>query len=640
MLKDGCTVELDATGYDSPGLGLDDCLLGVDHSTLKVKGGKGNRSIRAVTTFWMEGSEFESNHSYDKAKYMFLDATGKEATDEIIIAPIIKKIPMIADNSITIVNVDDTSATVAWMAATDDTTPQSELTYYIYSMKDGDYDFTGDAHQKGMTSYTYTNLQPGTTYYVSVKVVDKDDNQVFYKDASFTTTTPDTTAPTLSNDEIRVTDVTENSITIEWTKASDDRTAEDQLVYEVIYADNSSFADNYLMVLTDKNTATLKNLTPSTTYYIKVSVSDEVSNRSEYRALSVKTDEDLDVTAPTLSDTKITVDAVTDSSISISWVAASDDRTPQDKLEYIVECNEAITGESKEFAVGNANQYDITGLEPNTTYFINVVVKDEVGNFNRYDAVEVQTDNMPDIFAPTLADAKITVDAVTDSSISISWVAASDDRTPQDKLEYTVECTNIATGITTKFAADNANQYDITGLEADVLYSINVIVRDEAGNFNHYDAIEVRTNEVPDVTAPTVVDSKITVDDVTENNISISWKSATDDRTAESNLMYTIGYKVSGTSAMNTISIGNATSYTITGLESATTYVVVVTVDDEAGNSASYEEIEIETVDPNGIIEIMTDNPDAKMHNIQGLSVGEGYRGVVIRNGKKYLKTK
>lgn len=538
VLKDGCTVELDATGYDSPGLGLDDCLLGVDHSTLKVKGGKGNRSIRAVTTFWMEGSEFESNHSYDKVNYMFLDATGKEATDEIIIAPIIKKIPMIADNSITIVNVDDTSATVAWMAATDDTTPQSELTYYIYSMKDGDYDFMYDADSKGMTSYTYTNLQPGTTYYVSVKVVDKDGNQVFYQDASFTTTTPDTSAPALSDDEIRVTDVTDNSIAIEWTKATDDRTVEDQLVYEVIYADNSSFADNYLMVLTDKNTATLKNLTPSTTYYIKVSVSDEASNHSEYRMLSVTTAEDLDVTAPTLADTKITVDAVTETSITVSWTAASDDRTAQDKLEYIVECTDVATGTTTEYSAGNANQYDITGLEPNTSYSINVIVKDEVGNFNRYDAVEA------------------------------------------------------------------------------------------------------RTNETPDVTAPIVVDSEICVDEVTDNSFSISWTAATDDRTAEENLMYTIEYKVSGTSAMTTIAIGNATSYTITDLLPATTYVVVVTVDDEAGNTASYQEQEIQTLDPDGILQIMTDNPDAKMYNIQGLNVGEGYRGLVIVNGKKYLKTK
>ncbi len=317
VLKDGCTVELDATGYDSPGLGLDDCLLGVDHSTLKVKGGMGNRSIRAVTTFWMDGSEFETNHSYDKVKYMFLDAKGKEATDEIIIAPIIKKIPMIADNTITMVNVDDNSATVAWMAATDDTTPQSELTYYIYSMKYGDYDFMYDADSKGMTSYTYTNLKPGTTYYVRVKVVDKDDNQVFYQDASFTTTTPDTSAPALSDNEIRVTDVTENSIAIEWTKASDDRTADDQLVYEVVYADNSSFADNYLMVQVDKNTATLRKLSPSTTYYIKVSVRDEASNQSEYRVLSV-------TTAPPSAINEVTAESGDEKMYSPSGVRVSE----------------------------------------------------------------------------------------------------------------------------------------------------------------------------------------------------------------------------------------------------------------------------------------------------------------------------
>lgn len=649
VLKDGCTVELDATGYDSPGLGLDDCLLGVDHSTLKVKGGKGNRSIRAVTTFWMDGCEFLSNHSYDKVRYMFLDANGKEATDEIIIGPKIVKDPVLVNDEIEVEGVTEDGALLSWVPATDDTTPQSDLVYTLYTMRrygDSDYSFYKDG--RNLTSCKLYNLKPNTEYYAQVRVADKDGNLTFYKETSFKTLPEsDKTVPTLANGTINVTDVTYSSASISWAKASDNVTAQDKLYYMAGYKKSSEPESGLQFDVynaagngNDMTSCTIENLDPETSYDFYVVVYDEAGNGAEYTKTTIVTEALPDVTAPSLGEVTISVDDLTQTSISLSWSHATDDRTPQDKLAYTVEYRKAGESAWNTINAGNANAYTIDALTEDTDYEVSIKVADEAGNETSYGGFTITTLPVPDVTAPTLADSKIVVGAVTDSSISISWTAASDDRTAQDKLEYIVECTDVATGTTTEYSAGNANQYDITGLEPNTSYSINVIVKDEVGNFNRYDAVEARTNETPDVTAPIVVDSEICVDEVTDNSISISWTAATDDRTAEENLMYTIEYKVSGTSAMTTIAIGNATSYTITDLLPATTYVVVVTVDDEAGNTASYQEQEIQTLDPDGILQIMTDNPDAKMYNIQGLNVDKGYRGLVIVNGKKYLKTK
>lgn len=187
VLRD-CTVAFDATGYSYSGVQLvNGGGLGIYNATLKVKGGNNNPSIRGINDFWMDGSTFESNHTYDKTSYKFLNASGKEATDEIIISTTSKKDPQIEDNRIWLTDLDMTSAKVSWNAATDDTTPQSELEYKIYFAKYGSADYELEASGKNLTSYTFTNLQPGTTNYVTVYVFDKEGNRAYYQELAFTT---------------------------------------------------------------------------------------------------------------------------------------------------------------------------------------------------------------------------------------------------------------------------------------------------------------------------------------------------------------------------------------------------------------------------------------------------------------------
>ncbi|MCQ2245065.1 MAG: fibronectin type III domain-containing protein [Bacteroidaceae bacterium] len=400
VLKDGCTVELDATGYDSPGLGLDDCLLGVDHSTLKVKGGKGNRSIRAVTTFWMDGCEFLSNHSYDKVRYMFLDANGKEATDEIIIGPKIVKDPVLVNDEIEVEGVTEDGALLSWIPATDDNTPQSDLVYTLYTMRrygDSDYSFYKDG--RNLTSCKLYNLKPNTEYYAQVRVADKDGNLTFYKETSFKTLPEsDKIAPTVSNGSINVTDVTYSSASISWAKASDNRTAQSKLYYLAGYKKSSEPESglqlnvyNAVASGNDMTSCTIDNLEPETSYDFYVVVYDDASNGAAYTKKTVVTKELPDETAPTLGEMMISVDDVTEKSITMSWSPATDDRTPQDKLIYTIESKKA--GESVWNAnyAGNANSYTIEGLTKGTDYEIRISVADEAGNVTSYGEFTVST---------------------------------------------------------------------------------------------------------------------------------------------------------------------------------------------------------------------------------------------------------
>ena len=86
----------------------------------------------------------------------------------------------------------------------------------------------------------------------------------------------------------------------------------------------------------------------------------------------------------------ITVDNVTDSAISLSWTHGNDNTTPQESLFYEVFIAKKDVDWTKR-GVGNATSYTISGLEPNTIYWLVVRVLDESGNYIHYAQVAVTT---------------------------------------------------------------------------------------------------------------------------------------------------------------------------------------------------------------------------------------------------------
>ena len=86
----------------------------------------------------------------------------------------------------------------------------------------------------------------------------------------------------------------------------------------------------------------------------------------------------------------ITVDNVTDSAISLSWTHGNDNTTPQESLFYEVFIAKK-DGDWTKRGVGNATSYTISGLEPNTIYWLDVRVLDESGNYRDYGQVAVAT---------------------------------------------------------------------------------------------------------------------------------------------------------------------------------------------------------------------------------------------------------
>jgi hypothetical protein len=109
-----------------------------------------------------------------------------------------------------------------------------------------------------------------------------------------------------------------------------------------------------------------------------------------------------DNTPPNLQSNVITASNITSSAVTLNWIKAIDDISPQPKLEYCAYYSDAtsdMNSVAKILANGtpfgsfikNINTIGITGLSPSTDYYINVIVKDEADNKSCYSMIHIRT---------------------------------------------------------------------------------------------------------------------------------------------------------------------------------------------------------------------------------------------------------
>lgn len=282
-------------------------------------------------------------------------------------------------------------------------------------------------------------------------------------------------------------------------------------------------------------------------------------------------------------------------SMSVKWSAATDNKTPADKLRYQLIWQAKGNPEMHISEIKPAMlSLSINGLTEKTTYIIKVKVTDEAGNEALYEAKEVTTPNKPeekDTVSPT--PGKIIEVTPTINTIFLRWSAATDNKTPADKLYYQV----------IYYAKDEKKEiysqtkasmftYTITGLRPKTTYIIKVRVTDEAGNATEYAEVIKNTleQEAPKPGVITKIEAK-------HNSIQASWTTASDNKTSTENLLYSLCWRKEGSNyEYSSAKVPNMRSSFISGLKLNTTYIVTVKVYDEDGNVSEYPSKKITTL--------------------------------------------
>lgn len=180
-----------------------------------------------------------------------------------------------SDSKLEVASTDDTSITLNWSGATDDT---NVAAYNIFNGNRLLATANGDAN-----TFTITGLSPALTYNLKIEAVDATGNSTTTGPSveATTTGTPDTTSPVEPEDnsiKIPAKGIGNTWLTLQWNPATDDY----KVLKYVIYKNDESIAEVYADANDKPYSYTVGGLKEGTSYNFNVKAIDESGNETMY----------------------------------------------------------------------------------------------------------------------------------------------------------------------------------------------------------------------------------------------------------------------------------------------------------------------------------------------------------------------
>lgn len=310
------------------------------------------------------------------------------------------------------------------------------------------------------TSFSVLNLNANTAYIYTVSAFDAAANTSSTSNSLTVTTllAADTIAPSTPT-QLKASAITQTSAALFWSASSDAIGVTGYKIFVNGTLKGTSSSINY----------TLTELTPNTTYSIKVLAFDAANNNSNLsNALLVTTlpaSDEADTTAPTIP-TELLASSITTNSFTFSWKSSTDAVGVEGYKVYL---NGTL------FNTTTKTNISITGLNPGETHSVAVLAFDATGNeSNKSSSLSVTTLLQTDSQAPN-APTNLSAPVISGDSVTLTWSASTDD---SGVTTYTVYQNGEAIGTTT------LTTYQITSLQASTTYSYTVNANDAAGNIS------------------------------------------------------------------------------------------------------------------------------------------------------------
>ena len=215
-------------------------------------------------------------------------------------------------------------------------------------------------------------------------------------------------------------------------------------------------------------------------------------------------------------------------------------------------------------------------------YTINMIKTNLTTGYSQLELIPEFTPFVPDSgsdITPPTVPTNLASGIRTNTSIDFNWTESTDNVAVTGYKVYVDGSLEQTLGVTT--------QSSLTGLDINTSYSIEVSAFDAAGNESAKStAVSMSTTNLPDTVAPSIP-LNVLVTAVSSSTVTLSWNPSFDN-------VGVTGYKVyvNGTSP---ISVGNVTSYQVTGLTQLTTYAFNITAFDAAGNESQFSQTVLET---------------------------------------------
>jgi hypothetical protein len=234
----------------------------------------------------------------------------------------------------------------------------------------------------------------------------------------------------------------------------------------------------------------------------------------------------------------------------------------------------APVGGSNESAYQTRHAVTLSGLTPDTTYYLSVFAVDHAGNGPTLSKqITLHTKPAPDSTAPFIIEGP-TVLAIGPDMATIQWRT---DKPARGEVSYGSADTLGDSAAETGFSTTHSVR--VTGLSAQTQYYFKISATDAAGNGPRESGMgSFTTVALPDTTAPVVVEGPMVVN-ISNSGATVLWKT---DEPATSTV---ISFDGANYGFFSDSTLSTSHSVTLTGLQGSKQYSYKVSSTDASGNT-------------------------------------------------------
>ena len=285
-----------------------------------------------------------------------------------------------------------------------------------------------------------------------------------------------------------------------------------------------------------------------------------------------------DKSAPS-TPTNLTVTGITDSTVSFTWKASTDN---SGKFSYRLKITNLANSAFNSIATISQSQTSYTAkfLATNSPYSFSISAVDDAGNQSG-DSNVVNARTLADTTAPTTPVLQAA--AVAPSQVQLTWTRSTDD-VPNNCCTYSFKLNGSTITQNINWATAPANQLSviIRHLTPGANYNFNVSASDYSGNASTSNTAMANTPPSSDTTPPSAPTNLHLVQDNSCGEVWLGWDQATDNTDPQSMIEYEI-YVNDGLSPLP-VSAGVSVDFVYaTAFGDNTFYVKAV---DRSGNSS------------------------------------------------------
>ncbi|MCD6250374.1 MAG: fibronectin type III domain-containing protein, partial [candidate division Zixibacteria bacterium] len=306
----------------------------------------------------------------------------------------------------------------------------------------------------------------------------------------------------------------------------------------------------------------------------------------------------------------------TPNSITLGWTAPGDDGNSGTASQYdiryslatITDANWAtatqVSDELVPATAGSAEQFEVVGLQPGTTYYFAIKTADEVPNWSALSNIVIKTTNSEDTPPGLVAD--LGAGSATATGLTLTWTATGDDGSTGTASEYDIRYSTLPidagnwssatqlTGEPSPQIAGSSESFVVTGLTSATSYYFALMTADEVPNWSGMSNVASGSTS-GETTSPSAI-ANLGSGTPTEHSIALSWTAPGDDGMSGTATQYDIRYSTAFITEANfnaatavaspptPLAAGSFQSFVVTGLNSGTTYFFAIKTADEVPN--------------------------------------------------------